>query len=356
VFVVLLVAITTAQNIRWTGLEGGWIELLNTDFTDRNAANYFRASTGQTVRRLTCGSEGVSLSPSGPRGTLTWSLSSIPEFTEVYLKIRFGFIDSWENEEAFITVNGADVWRKRSTTDQGNHNVHVCGRTTRTDEVETIERVFKLTSPSRSITIVVGSNLDQPVDNEFFVVSEFVVYVLGNTGVPAVNGGIPPAQQGRWETVYTSRFTSGADGWVTQAGQPATPYVCGSEGASIRQGGNQNYVQWQSAPLQAFSKVRVTIRFGFIDSWDGEAAWVLVNNREVWRETSLADQTRHPTNTCGDSSRPPRSNDRFTTITREIDVPAGTTTVTVRAASALDQTVDNESFVLSSVRVEVMRP
>jgi len=356
--VVLLVAVTKAQNIRWTGLEGGWIELLNTEFSDKNTASYFRPSTGQTVRRLTCGSEGVSISPSGPRGSLTWSLSAIPQFTEVYIKIRFGFIDSWEDEEAFITVNGADVWRKKSTTDQGGHTVHVCGRTTRTDELETIERALKLTAPSTSITVVIGSNLDQPVDNEFFVVSEFIVYVLGSTGAPVIQNGIPPAlpAQARWETVYNSKFTSDADGWRTQAGQAATLFTCGSEGATIRQGGNGNYVQWQSSTLQPFSKVRVTIRFGFIDSWDGEAAWVLVNNREVWRETSLANQTQHPTNTCGDSSRPPRSNDRFTTITREVDVPAGTTTVSVRVASALDQDITNESFVLPSVRVEVMRP
>lgn len=282
---------------------------------------------------------------------------NIPQYTEVYIKISFGFIDSWENEEAFITINGADVWRKRSTTDQGKHTEHVCGRTTRTDELEIIQNVFKLKAPATSLTIVIGSNLDQAVDNEFFVVSEFVVYVLGGPGKPADQSGVQsvvPAA-GRWDTVYTSKFSSDSDGWRTQSGQAATRYTCGSEGPSIRQGGNGNYVQWQSQNLNAFTKVRVTIRFGFIDSWDGEAAWVLVNNREVWRQTSLADQTQHPTNTCGDNTRPPRSNDRFVDIVREIDVPAGTTVVTVRVASALDQDIINESFVVPSVRVEVLR-
>jgi len=352
---VTLLALTAAQNIRWTGQEGGWIELLNTDFSDaQNAPSFFRPTSGQTVRRLTCGAEGPSISPSAARGSLTWTLSSIPSFTQVYLKVRFGFIDSWENEEAFITVNGADVWRKRSTTNQGNHNIHVCGRTSRTDEFETIEKVFKLTAPATSLTIVVGANLDEAVDNEFFVVSSFVVYALeskSDTTPPAA-----PVASGRWENVYTSRFTAGADGWVTQATRPATVYTCGSEGASIRQGGNGNYVQWQSAAIKAFTKVRVTIRFGFIDSWDGEPAWITVNGKEVWRETSTANAQQHPTNTCGDNSRPPRSNDRFTTIVREVDVPASTTRVTVRATSSLDQAVDNESFVLSNVRVEVLRP
>jgi len=357
-FIVLLVAATTAQTIKWTGLEGGWIELLNTDFSDSKAATYFKPISGQTVRLITCGSEGASISPSGPKGSLTWSMSNIPKYTDVYMKVRFGFIDSWQNEQAFVTINGANVWQKKSTIDQGNHTAHVCGRTSKTDEMTTIENVLQLNSAATSLTVVIGANLAQGVDTEFFVVSQFSVYALAGNGQSLVDNGIPSvaSSPATWATVYTSKFSTDADGWLTQSGQAATRYTCGTEGPSLRQGGNGNYIQWQSATnLKAFSGIRVTIRFGFIDTWDGESAWLLINGQQVWKNSSIANAATHPTNVCGDNSRPPTTNDQFVTIVAELNVPVATTSVTVRVVSNLDQSVSDESFVVSSVLVEVLR-
>jgi len=343
--------------------------LVNTNFDSSSAAAWFSPSAGQQVRRLTCGNEGGSISPSGPRGTLTWTMNNIPTFTEIYVKVRFGFIDSWENEEAYITVNGVDIWRKRSTTDQGTHNVHVCGRTERTDELVTIERRLRVNQPSSQLTIIVGSNLDQPVDNEFFVISEFVVYALAGAGSPAPTGGnVKPVNNGQWQTIYQSDFQLGQPSvWRNNNNAAVSPFICGAEGPVIRQGGKGNYVQWTSAVLPfTATRVRITLRIGFLDSWDGEAAWVQVNGREIWREISTAPQagasvqeiadSGHTANACGDGARPPRSNDRYMNISPEMDIaiPANGM-VTVRVGSGLDQDIDNESFTISNIRVEVLR-
>jgi len=350
-------------------MEGGWIELLNTNFDSTDSASFFRPTTGQTVRTLTCGSEGGSISPSGPRGTLTWSIANAPTFSEIYVKIRFGFIDSWEGEEAYVTVNGVRIWSKTSTTDQGNHNIHVCGRTSRTDELATIERRLKLSAPATGLTVVVGSNLDQAVDNEFFVISEFVVYALGGDGprAPTTTGSNNNKNNVGWQNVYTSNFAAGGpSGWVNNANQAVQVYTCGTEGATLRQG-IRNYLQWQSPSIGFnYNKVRVSLRFGFLDSWDGEAATITVNGQEIWRQTSTAPQaganqatitaSGHISQVCADGSRAPRSNDRFVSVSSEIDiVPTADRILTIRVTSTLDQDIDNESFVISNVRVDVSR-
>jgi len=127
-------------------------------------------------------------------------------------------------------------------------------------------------------------------------------------------------------------------------------------------------VQWRSAPLAggAATRVRVSLRFGFLDSWDGEAAWITVNGQEIWRQTSTTPQvgatpqaitaSGHVANVCGDSTRPPRSNDRFVDVVRDTDLAIPSNgVVTVRVGTGLDQDIDNESFVISNVRVEVFR-
>jgi hypothetical protein len=302
-------------------------------------------------------------------------MNNIPTFTEIYVKVRFGFIDSWEGEEAFITINGVDVWRKASTSDQGIHTIHVCGRTTRTDGFETIERRLRLSGPARALTIVIGANLDQGIDNEFFVVSEFIVYALGGNGVrvPIDTNGVivnnnqvprvtPPATS--WQTIYTSSFTAGtATDWVNNANRRVLPYMCGTEGLTIRQGTN-NYLQWRS-PALTFTptKVRIMLRFGFLDSWDGEAAIITVNGQEIWRETSTAPPaganvaaitaSGHTTQVCADASRAPRTHDRFVDVSREIDIPApADRRVIVRVTSTLDQPIENESFVIRNIRID----
>jgi hypothetical protein len=369
---VVLFSLTLAQNIKWTGLEGGWIELLNTNFDGNEASNFFRPSTGQRVRTLTCGSEGGSISPSGPRGTLTWTIGGTPTFNEIYVKIRFGFIDSWESEEAWVTVNGVRIWSQISTTDQGNHNIHVCGRTSRTDELVTIERRLRLSAPATSLTIVIGSNLDQEVDNEFFIVSEFMVYAHGPAGAPAptgANAGNNQQQQQNqgWQNIYTSAFAANTpSGWVDNANRAIIPYTCGTEGLTLRQGIN-NYLQWQSPAIGFnYNRARVSLRLGFLDSWDGEAAIITVNGQEIWRQTSTAPAANanqqtiqasgHTSNVCADGSRPPRSNDRFVDVAQEVSlVPTNDRRITVRVYSTLDQDIENESFVISNIRVDALR-
>jgi len=381
VLVVLYFAVALSQPIRWTGMEGGYAELINTKFDDQTAASYFTPTAGQQVRRVTCGNEGGTISPSGPRGSLTWTMRNLPIFTEIYVKVRFGFIDSWEGEEAFITVNGVDIWRRTSTTDQGNHNVHVCGRTTRTDEFATIERRLRVSTPSTQLTIIIGSNLDQAADNEFFVISEFIVYANVGNGAAAPTGGnvvgnagnvanvINQNNQGNqanWINVYRSDFQLGTpSAWINNNNAAVSPYVCGTEGIVLRQGGRGNYLQWVSAPIAtAATRVRVSFRIGFIDSWDGEAAWVTVNGQEIWRQrdnspAAGADEAAiansgHLANVCGDGSRPPRSNDRFMSVEQpaNIQLPANGR-ITVRVGSGLDQDIENESFVISNIRVDV---
>jgi len=369
----LFIVVSLAQNIKWTGLEGGWIELSNTDFDTPEKSKIFRPSQGQTVRRLPCGSEGASVSPSGPRGSLTWSVNGAPTFTEIYVKVRFGFIDTWQGEEAFISVNGVKIWTKTSTIDRGTHNIHVCGRASRADELVTIERRLRLTTPAQALTVVIGSNSNQNVDAGFFVVSEFVVYAHGGNGAPfspssvsnVVNVVNDPAST--WETVYTSSFTAGVQsGWTDVFNNAVLPYTCGSEGLTLRQGTN-NHLQWQS-PVIGFNydKVRIYMRLGFIDSWDDETATLTLNGQEIWHEISKAAALNaspqvvaasgHTSQVCGDSSRAPRSNDRFVDVARQADiVPTNDRRITLRVSSNLDQPIDNESYVISNIRVEVRR-
>jgi len=356
----VFLALTTAQNIQWTGQEGGWVELVNTDFESIQSSTWFKSSSGK-INRIICGSEGVTISPSPSRGTLTWQMQAVPTFTEIYVKIRFAFIDDWKGEEGYITVNGIEIWRKKSTKDQGTHNVRVCGRTQVTDEIVTVERRVRITGSSNAVTVVMGANTAQ-VDQAFFAISGFVVYILAGNGSPAPTGG--EVVQGTWNTLYQSNFVNGAPSdWVDKAGNPVVSMTCGVEGAVIRQG-KDNYLQWSGTPAGQFKRVRVSLRFGFLDSWDGETATITVNNKEIWKMASKAATTdadlsssSHTTEVCGDGSRPPRSLDRFVNVLSEIEIPPPADgRVTVRVTSDLDQDINNESYVIENVKIEVLVP
>jgi len=325
------------------------------------SASWFRAPAGQTVNRLTCGAEGTSISPSGASGTLTWTMQGVPSFTEIYVKVRFEFVDNWQGEEGYVTVNGVEIWRKASTRDQGTHNVLVCGRTQVSDEIVTIERRVQLTDTASTVTVIMGGNPAQ-VDQAFFAVAEFVIYVLAGNGIPAPIGQQP--EQGTWQAIYTSNFVAGTpSGWADNSGNQVTVMTCGNEGIVVRQG-KDNYLQWTGTGALQFTKVRISLRLGFLDSWDGESAIITVNDREIWRQSSIAAADRAPVPTightievCGDGSRPPRSLDEFVDVRAEFGIPVPADgKIVVKVTSDLDQDIINESYVIGNVKIELLKP
>jgi len=361
------------------------MELLNTKFdaSTPNTATYFRAPTGQRVRSVICGSEGATIFPTGPSSSLTWSMSNIPAFTEIYVKFRIGFIDSWKGEKATISINGVSVWTQASTSDQLNHNIFVCGKTTQSDEFETVERRLRLSGPASALSVVISSTKTQPgissnPSDGFWILSQFVVYALGGNGAALpvnVNGAIvnnnagpakpPPPPGPVYQTVYKSAFVAGVDsGWVDKFNRAVLPYACGTQGLTIRQG-TSNYLQITTPAVSfAFNRIRLTLSFGFIDSWDGEAGIITVKGQEVWRQTSAAPAigasaasitaSGHTSQICGMADRPPRTFDRFVTVVREMVMAAPPDRrIVVNVKSTLDQSIDDESFVISNVQIEV---
>jgi len=110
-------------------------------------------------------------------------------------------------------------------------------------------------------------------------------------------------------------------------------------------------------------KIRLSLTFGFIDSWDGEAAIITINGQEVWRQTSSSaalgataaaiTASRHTAEICGSSDRPPRTYDLIMQVQRDLVIsPPADGKITIRVSSTLDQPIDNESFVISNIKIE----
>lgn len=122
--------------------------------------------------------------------------------------------------------------------------------------------------------------------------------------------------------------------------------ICGSEGTLLRSH-DQGTIQWSKRNVIPFSRVRLTARVAFLDTWNGESLWIQINNQEVWRAQSSWRNHGQPTCLASYS-------DRFENVVVDLNVTAGTSSLDITVSSNLQSGVKEASFGLTAFVVQVV--
>ena len=195
----------------------------------------------------------------------TYDLAAYPH-DELSLSLDFIKIDSWDNEEASVLIDGVVVWSQVFIYNEGSD---VCGNGNYAEWLDEKLKVgpFEMPHDTDTLTLRVETTLNEDPNNESFGIDNvrLILKMLG----------------------YLDRFERSADYWSFADGSPARTSECGSFG-SILGGydiiaGGGNYLQ-KTFDLKAMEHDQLAISFDFIkiDSWDDEAAQLFVDDVEVW--------------------------------------------------------------------------
>ena len=195
----------------------------------------------------------------------TYDLAAYPH-DELSLSLDFIKIDSWDNEEASVLIDGVVVWSQIFIYNEGSD---FCGNSNYAEWLDEKLKVgpFEMAHDTDTLTLRVETTLNEDPNNESFGIDNvrLILQMLG----------------------YLDRFERSADYWSFADGSPARTSECGSFG-SILGGydiiaGGGNYLQ-KTFDLKAMEHDQLAISFDFIkiDSWDDEAAQLFVDDVEVW--------------------------------------------------------------------------
>jgi len=109
-------------------------------------------------------------------GTQTLSLDLTEHtHTEARVQTEYWAIDSWDNENGWIDVDGANIW---STMFQSGTTTNICGRGNKpgwTEQTFDVDEEFAHSAPT--LLYSAGSNLNQPAWDESFGVDDVVIWV-----------------------------------------------------------------------------------------------------------------------------------------------------------------------------------
>jgi len=121
---------------------------------------------------------------------------------------------------------------------------------------------------------------------------------------------------------------------------------CGVEGLLVRSR-DQSPLRIVKRNLIPFSRVRLSIVVAFLDLWNGESIWITLNNQEIW--TQKSSWRIHGSPTC----LSPYS-DLFVTVSKEVPVRSGTTSLDLIVAADLQTAITVGSFGFSNLTVEIL--
>jgi hypothetical protein len=160
---------------------GGWTRLAYEDF-ETGASGW--STTNNTT---TCGDFGTILGGygeiAGTTNEKTFNLNSVSH-SEVRVTLDYLTVDSWDGEEAFVTVDGSKVFTNNHcfcSQDCQNNGGTCGGRQQCGNTSHKHDRLFPVdetvSHSSGSVTIGGGSTLDQPATDESWGMDDVEVFV-----------------------------------------------------------------------------------------------------------------------------------------------------------------------------------
>eukprot|EP00164_Ancoracysta_twista_P001792 GFYU01002354.1.p1 GENE.GFYU01002354.1~~GFYU01002354.1.p1 ORF type:complete len:265 (-),score=54.21 GFYU01002354.1:386-1180(-) len=148
-----------------------WELFLHDDFVQGATA----WSNPETMR---CGGNMVlagydSVPENRPLGDVFTHVSAIPEHTHIRVKANFYFLDSWDNEYAFLKLDDRVVWN-RDCYGCYKKGQNFCGAHWPDQLAEAIDVII----PHRrnNLKIAFGSNLDEDTRSESYAIGNFMIY------------------------------------------------------------------------------------------------------------------------------------------------------------------------------------
>eukprot|EP00050_Salpingoeca_kvevrii_P023235 m.139512 g.139512 ORF g.139512 m.139512 type:complete len:599 (-) comp9994_c0_seq1:95-1891(-) len=244
--------------------------------------------------------------------------NNLPPHTALRIRMDIFFMDSWDNEEAIIKVDGVEVWRQARTW--GSNKFDLCGSELYEDYWGAVDLVIAHKGPTLKISITTTQNSDG--DNESFAIDN----------VEVLNYDF------QWPA--TDRFQSSNDGWSGST----------SECGGIRMIGGFNIFGQGASTSKTFqlpfhTAVRIEFDFIFIDSWDSEDAIAKVDGIEIWRERNTVNPLSNQV--CGSTNS--GWNEKMTHVSKIVSHVG--TTLTLSFTSTLNSDPNDESWGVTNIRV-----
>ena len=141
------------------------------------------------------------------------------------MSLDFIKIDSWDNEEATVLIDGVPVWSQTFIYSEGTNLCETGSAATWLDEKLKVGP-FEMDHDADTLTIRVETTLNEDPTNESFGIDNvrLLLQMLG----------------------YEDRFERSEDGWVDQTGAAAQTSECGSFGTIL--GWLQHHQRWGQLP------------------------------------------------------------------------------------------------------------
>jgi hypothetical protein len=277
----------------------------------------------------TCGKYGSILGGYGKygRGATTQKTFTVPNPEYAKVELDFIKIDSWDDEQATITVNGKICMQTRFMYNRGTQQ---CGYN-HGHYIEQKSRVECLiANPGNKVTIRAYTNINEGAHNEAWGLDNVQI----STGTKAeING----------KTLFEDNFDDGCDGYT-----PCSRSTCGKYG-SILAGHNIGGAGYQTNKKYLIGKgiKRAVISFGYvkIGSWDNEWAYMSVNGQTKWRRTWMYHVG---TEQCGYNHHHYVEDEDKATVT----VYNPTEYLDLKFWSGLNEHAGNEAFGVSFVKIQ----
>jgi len=266
------------------------------------------------------------------RGTYLQKTYRVP--AGVY-QVSFDFvkIDSWDGERAYVNVNNRRCYN--SPAFRHNQGQQVCGQRHNWYEMK-----FRINcrnqrvtgSGLRSLTVRIWTSLNEHASNESFGIDNV-----------RITGTVTKASS--FKNIAESFNTGSSHGWNC-----VRTTVCGKYGricGGYNTKGRGTYLQkTYRVPAGVY---QVSFDFVKIDSWDGERAYVNVNNRRCYN--SPAFRHNQGQQVCGQRHNWYEMKFRITCRNQRVS-GSGLRNLTVRIWTSLNEHATNESFGIDNVAVQ----
>ena len=302
-------------------------------FENYNAVVENWATDGQPPSSSTCGGDafgailgGYTLSAPPAWLQKEFDLSVTPH-NQIRVSMEFVSIDQWTGETAEVSVDRQVVWSAPNPGDGQNNNAQ-CQNTRGAQWTEAraaVDVTMEHHADVGLIRIAVG-NSPSPVHH--WGIDNFRLLPISHGWFDDFES---PVELAQWTGSVTPIFT-------THCGDPLN-FILGGYGFS----GQGAYLEREYDFLgKPHNIARVTFDFYKIDSWDGEAAVLLVNGAEEWRQTFTGAEGQA---LCGSTN--PGWNEHVD-VNAKHDGPM----LTLRVMIELNSVATDESFGVDNVGVE----
>lgn len=201
---------------------------------------------------------------------------------ELTITLNLFKIDSWDEEQFLLFVDGAQVFDQSFSLYDGTQQ---CGRggDIFLDQKQFIQVTVPHNKPS--VSIMMTSTLNQDANDESWGFRDFTLTMRACPAGCVVCDNDNSSECLIWQNQEAdwSIQNFNADGWEVVSGASQTSVCVGNQlfgGFNVF--GANTYIKKTFSSLPVHQKLRIQVQFWKIDSWDDERASLLVNGQEVW--------------------------------------------------------------------------